>query len=334
MTVPGGGDRSGSPGQTVLYIGGSGRSGSTLLDRMLGEIPGFLAVGEIRYLWREGLIEDRLCGCGRRFSRCRFWKDVGDEAFGGWAQIDAERMVRLERVVSRQRHIPLMLARGILPSFDQRFRVYTGALSRLYRAVGQVSGAAVVVDSTKDPAYALSLRLSEVDLRIVHLVRDSRGVAFSWDREVPTGDAPGRDVYLHRYGTLETGARWLTYNALLELIGRGVPYVRIRYEDLVPFPVRHLENVIGLTSRPLPEDAFAFLSGDQVQFRKHHTVAGNPMRVTTGAITLRRDEEWERRMRHGARLLMSAVTWPLLARYGYPVRSWHRDGIGERIEVR
>ena len=39
----------GSPGQApiVVYIAGSGRSGSTLLERALGQIPGFDNVGEL-----------------------------------------------------------------------------------------------------------------------------------------------------------------------------------------------------------------------------------------------------------------------------------------------
>ena len=32
---------------SVLYIGGAGRSGSTVLDLMLGELPGFFAACEI-----------------------------------------------------------------------------------------------------------------------------------------------------------------------------------------------------------------------------------------------------------------------------------------------
>jgi hypothetical protein len=57
----------------VLYIAGSGRSGSTILDNTLGQIDGFFSVGELRYIWERGLIEDRLCGCGERVHQCPFW---------------------------------------------------------------------------------------------------------------------------------------------------------------------------------------------------------------------------------------------------------------------
>jgi hypothetical protein len=45
---------------TVLYVAGTGRSGSTLLARVLGEADGFVAAGELRYVWQRGLVEDRL----------------------------------------------------------------------------------------------------------------------------------------------------------------------------------------------------------------------------------------------------------------------------------
>src|SRR5438874_2616741 len=36
----------------LLYVGGCGRSGSTLLDRMLGQVPNVCSLGEIGHLWK------------------------------------------------------------------------------------------------------------------------------------------------------------------------------------------------------------------------------------------------------------------------------------------
>jgi hypothetical protein len=51
----------------VLYIGGWGRSGSTLLDLILGQAPGVFSAGEVREIWQSGLVENRPCGCERPF---------------------------------------------------------------------------------------------------------------------------------------------------------------------------------------------------------------------------------------------------------------------------
>ena len=48
----------------VLYIAGPGRSGSTVLGNVLGEIEGFFHGGELNFIWEHNLIENRLCSCG------------------------------------------------------------------------------------------------------------------------------------------------------------------------------------------------------------------------------------------------------------------------------
>src|SRR5207245_4821641 len=88
---------------TVLYLGGVGRSGSTLVDRILGQVPGLFSGGEIRDLWARGLIENRQCGCGTPFRSCSFWTEVGRRAFGGWDRIDPPGVLLLARSVDRHR---------------------------------------------------------------------------------------------------------------------------------------------------------------------------------------------------------------------------------------
>ena len=95
---------------TVIYIAGSGRSGSTLLERVLGGMPGAVNVGELIDLFRRTAPLGERCGCGLAFPDCPFWSKVGERAFGGW---DASQMAGLERLrnrVARQRYLPRLLA--------------------------------------------------------------------------------------------------------------------------------------------------------------------------------------------------------------------------------
>ena len=82
----------------VLFIGGYARSGSTVLDILLGQSEGFCSVGELRFIWQRGFVEDQRCGCGETFSQCPFWTRVVDVAFGGADGIDVEDV--LDRVFS------------------------------------------------------------------------------------------------------------------------------------------------------------------------------------------------------------------------------------------
>ena len=99
----------------VLYVGGLGRSGSTLMERLVGQLPGVCAVGELVHLWERGVVADERCGCGEPFGRCPFWLQVGKAAFGGWDEVDVSRVAALRARVDRNRFIPA-LARAASPA--------------------------------------------------------------------------------------------------------------------------------------------------------------------------------------------------------------------------
>lgn len=304
---------------TVYYIGGLGRSGSTLLDRMLGELPHMFSGGEIRELWQRGLIENRLCGCGAPLRECRFWREVGLRAFGGWDRIDATEFLAVMNSIDRHRYVPLLLAPRLWPPFARRLARAERTLSRLYAAIRDVGGGAAVVDSSKAPSYAFVLRrVPGIRLRAVHLVRDSRGVAFSWAKEVRRPDTPGRVVYMHRYDAARVGMRWLTRNWLMErLAGLGIPVVRVRYESLVSSPRPEMERILRTLNGGVAHDHLSYISDRSVVLGRGHTVMGNPMRMQMGAIDLRVDDEWRTRMHPAKRAIVGALTWPLRLRYGY-----------------
>ena len=66
------------PRTRILFIGGCGRSGTTLLGQILGQAEGFCFVGEAMYGWRS--LSTRRCGCGVRASECDFWRAVRRQA--------------------------------------------------------------------------------------------------------------------------------------------------------------------------------------------------------------------------------------------------------------
>ena len=57
----------------VLFIACAGRSGSTLLDRVIGMQDDFFSAGELRFIWERSFGENQLCGCGAPFDECAFW---------------------------------------------------------------------------------------------------------------------------------------------------------------------------------------------------------------------------------------------------------------------
>jgi hypothetical protein len=291
----------------VLYIGGLGRSGSTILDMLLGDVEGVVNVGEVRHLWERGLRQNARCSCRATFAECAFWSAVGEHAFGGWASLDAAAMVAGARAVDRHRQLPALLAR------PARIRVeldrYTGVLARLFTAIHAVSGAELVIDSSKDPPHGFVLReVPDLDLRTVHLVRDSRGVAYSWTKVVERPDATDCDRMMTRMSPARTALMWMDANALLELLGRSMPTVRVRYEDMVDDPDLWLGRVLeGTSIDPAARNGSAV----------HHALGGNPIRFRPDRGPLRVDREWRQQLSPRARRTVTALTAPMLRRYGY-----------------
>jgi len=311
--------------QKVLYIGGFGRSGSTLVERILGQLPGFCSAGEVVFLWQRGLIDGQLCGCGVPVPECEFWSRVGKTAFGGWDQIDAHEMLALQRRADRNRFIPSMVAPAVRPGARGDVARYGDVLSRLYRAIGEISGAQVVIDASKhaSTAFLLTTRVPGLDVRVVHLVRDPRGVAYSWTKEIKKPEVTGEDAFMPVYSPVSSGRQWLSYNLLFEAL-RTVPAAKsavFRYEDMLADPRADLERILAHAGEPVLPESFAFLGEGEVLLGVDHTVAGNPMRFHQGPLALRLDEAWKSKLPERDQRIVAAVTTPLRLRYGYTKRN-------------
>lgn len=304
----------------ILFLGGLGRSGTTLVERILGELPGVVALGEVVHLWQRGLRDGDRCGCGEPFLACPFWRRVGDHAFGGWHAVDVDRIQQLQHAVERTRHIPRLALRRLGHHGMAQLTEYADYYRRVYTAAAEVAGASLVVDSSKHSALAWCLSQAGLDVRVAHLVRDPRGVAHSWTTQVVRPEAAnGSEMTRYRPG--RAAVLWTAHNAALDLLARrGVPVQRLRYEHFLTRPrttVRALARFAGLA--PAARD-LSFLTARQVVLGLHHSIAGNPMRFTVGAVPLRQDDAWRQELPARHRLLVGAVCAPLLAAYGYPLR--------------
>ena len=305
----------------IIYIGGYDRSGSTLLGLMLGELPGVVAVGELRNVWERGVRDNELCGCGRPFHECPFWEQVGARGFGGWDAVDLDEVIGLRLAIDRLRRFPGAVAGA--GSRDGRRRRYAEYLRRLYASVTAVSGADVIVDASKAPvsAYASYATLG-LDLRLLHLVRDSRGVAYSWMRRVQRPEARRSARYMPRLTPAYTAATWMAWNSAFHVLTRrGVPTMVVRYEDLIHDPRAKLAEIGSTFSVPADADSLQFISDHRVTFQPQHLASGNPMRLSGRDMVLRLDDEWRVRMRDRDRRVVTAITAPLLTSYGYPLVS-------------
>lgn len=329
----------------LLAIAGTGQNGATLLCRMLGELPGFVGVGEIGRLWDTGLIENRDCSCGVPFRGCPFWTGVGDVGFGGWDNVDGYEVSRLREAVRLRRPLrslpqapiseihalsarhllPLRLAARASSEYRNNLHRYAELMGRLYGAIAQVAGAHVVVDSMKFPYHVHVLpQVPGVDLRFVHLVRDSRGVAHSQTKTVQKQGTARR--YRRQRHPFKTALRWDWVNLTIHsLTQAGTPSTLVRYEDVVSDPAEQLRRIARFAGAPLASDDIWFIRGTEVDLPSGHLVAGNRMRMEAGPIRLRVSDGWKTELPPRQRRLVSVLTWPLIRRYAYVGRGTGAD---------
>jgi hypothetical protein len=304
---------------SVLYIAGSGRCGSTILGALLERGEGVFSPGELMHLWERGVRGGHPCGCGEPVPACEVWSEILADVAGESLQARAAAMMQAQHQVARTVHLPLLLTGRGRERLGAPLQAYVGHLDALYRSIRDRTGARLVVDASKAPAYAAVLRLvPSIDLTVVHLVRDPRAVAYSWGRRrelVPTSS--GAPLYMHQAGPTESTSLWLRYNGGTGLVRRALPThrsLRLRYEDFVTAPAASLRTIAALLS--LPADTFGLEDGHAV-LGENHSVSGNPSRFRSGAVELRADDQWRADMRAADRRRVMALAWPLAWRYGY-----------------
>lgn len=318
----------------VLYIGGYSRSGSTMLLRVLGEATGTVAIGELIYIWERGYLQDQLCGCGERFRRCPFWNEVSQAVFGVPSdKAPGSEMASLQHRVHGYATFPsLWLPALRSPAHRRALGEYGDVVDRMYRAIAEISGAHVVIDSSKVPQFARVLtEVPGLELHVAHLVRDSRASAYSWQRKKVRTEIHWTTQHMDRHSLLRSSVEWDAFNLLFG-VDRERPrsYTLIRYEDLVKDPGPLLASLAERIGEP-GIAAELRSTRDEVGLKVSHTVAGNPSRFSSGKTRIAADDEWRTAMPAGHRLFVTAVTAPLLRRYRYPLQVTSRKAARQPV---
>jgi hypothetical protein len=307
----------------VLYIAGFERSGSTIVNRVLGQIDGFVAWGEIRDIWEHGIVKNKSCTCGVSFADCSAWQQIFQEAFDGTDKIETSKMSKLQnqaRLMVLLHYFKLIKDRF----FKQKVSQYLTNLEKLYRGIQKTTGSKVIVDSTKASwyGYVLSL-LSSIDLYVIHVVRNPQGVCYSLEQHKSKGEPTSQ-----WYNPLHASLSWNLKNYAVEMLLNSSEkrYLRINYEDFISHPQMAVKQVLKLLDEEVAE--LPFVSQSEVKMSTDHIITGSPSsRSKTGVVQLRVDEQWKQKMLFQDKLLISCLTFPLLYSYKYFKFQFWQDSV-------
>jgi hypothetical protein len=125
---------------------------------------------------------------------------------------------------------------------------------------------------------------------------------------------------MERMSPLRSALLWDLWNSTTKpfLGPRSARFMRLRYEDFVAEPlksVRRIVEMMGMGDAELP-----FKDSSTVVLEPNHTVAGNPDRLRSGSVVIRRDAGAAHGLRPRDQAIVTGLTMPLLLRFGYPLR--------------
>jgi hypothetical protein len=267
------------PPAKLIYIGGYGHSGSTLLESLLTASPAVIGCGEIVGALRA-LAPERKCSCGRVVRDCPVWSSIA--------------LMAPEEVLRRRTHAKLT--------------------SELLRRVARDYEA--IIDSSKTAwrqalaPFQLRRRLGS-DFVLVHMVRDPRGVAWSVMQRSLRIKKPRRQIFL----CAAAAGGWFVANLACEAFKWMHPsqYHRLRYEDFVVSP---RATVARLLEQALPGGPATV--GHVGALDNRHQLHGNRMRLHgTSFEDVRADVAWKEAMVPKHQTMVASLCGPLMRRYGY-----------------
>jgi hypothetical protein len=304
----------------LAYIVAASYSGSTLLAMLLGAHPQACTVGEMRAP-DVGNPDDYFCSCGARIKECSFWKRVsaGMQARGmpGFDITDASLSIYdtqnryVNRLLSPLPRGPMLeamrdAALSISPAWQKHLRKILARNASLVEVLREITGAQVVIDSSKLALHLKYLLQSPaLKIKVIHLLRDGRAVTTSM-----LGHGLKRET---RAKTIETAAVWWRdSNATAERVLTRLPssqWLQIRYEDLCCEPQPMLERLcefIGMDPDRIVMDFRA----------KQQHVLGNDMRLKSTS-EIRPDERWRKELSKEDLAVFKAIAGDLNRKYGY-----------------
>jgi hypothetical protein len=309
---------------TVIYIMGYGRSGSTILDILLNQHSDVVSVGALGTVY-QWLLRNERCACSAPVRECAFWNEVCGRQLQNIEE-EAPNAERLQTAVESLASYPAM-ALGL--KSRALLRPYVGQLEELVQTIASVSGKRYVVDSSKSARHyagrALALsRHTRFNVKVIHLVRDGRGVCWSTMRGAASPEArrPSKRQSASYWRALMS---WMAANYLALLTTWMLPkdaVLKVRYEDLCESPAMELARVgdfVGLDMCRVIEMIEA-----REELQVGHNVGGNRVRFAD-RLRFKPDREWQRKLPWTYRRVFVLAAWPLTALLGYsgsPRQDW------------
>jgi len=296
----------------LIYITGSGRSGSTLLDMLLNTNPDVAALGEVhRFSMNiDSKEEAHKCTCGMPVAECRFWQDVIKKlkekgvdpcsmqttwSWNSQVGIDADGINIEEKIApssffQRINVFNIFMAAGFgsvavkmasfLSSFKRGKKVFEDSWL-LYEAVSDVAGKNIIVDGTKSPGRLMGLaeiNPKNIPVKVIYLCRDGRAVVHARMKRQGVSVSKAAKIWRLEHLKIQRALRV-----------SGLSFIKVKYEDLCANPDLVMKSIFEFSGTNSNEMDCNFRGGS-------HSLGGNPMRKRTNENEIVLNEKWRKEL--------------------------------------
>lgn len=300
----------------LVYIASNGRSGSTLLDLLLGAHPTMWTLGEAQNLPWELRNRRVPCGCGQPIEEDDFWRPLLSDIpldIEGY-HIGYFRNIAQVGKVLRWKLLSDVIRNEISDEWRPAVQEYGENNFQYFSTVREAASERTdrdidwLIDNSKDPYRLFWLQHSGYfKTRVIHLVKDPRAFVYSMTKDNP------RDL---RAVVRYTG-RWIIENAIIAKIAKNNVFDedvrRITYDELAQDPKQTMKSVgdwIGMDYDPALVDTF--------REYENHALSGNMMRWRESEEDIYYDERWKEELPSPVRHLILLLTSPFASYCGYP----------------
>ncbi len=296
----------------IVYLGGSGRSGTTFVSLLLSQNPDCFDIGQIRDL-PDGIRTDATCSCGKKLRVCEFWGAVAArmvEAFGIHALNDFK--VGLNDFSKSADQIQDWSNRSELSGLAFRHARFIEVAAGLYGICRMISGCNALIDSSKTPSLSLALALSSLnDVYVLNLVRDPRAVCASWSKL--TKDPEKLEGHQRAWNR-----RAVRMRQMENFLGKA--FKRIKYEDFATAPLPLVAEIQGWAGLNVQGDFFTSANEAIISWRRTHLFPPANEEVLnnkSGLIVIRPSESWKLPENRPFVQIAQRINFPLALEVGY-----------------
>lgn len=299
----------------ILHITGVGHSGSTLLATLLAQSPEVASYGELGQLPKSFVDAPHRCSCGQLVPDCLYWKDVVNI----WKS-SLSGLVISEHA-EKLRYLQAQCLKSLKSGHDEPsgndIACLVEEIDMLYETLCTRENVSCLVDNSKNVGRAALLAAySRNNIRILHLVRDPRGVV--WSHRKSRANKPGMVEGLRKGRSVKnTTKRWVRDNRLVKKLDSKYKdtVMTLRYEDLICNTLNSLERISEFSGMNFQgaSDLLHLNRGLEAP----HMVAGN-MSVRMKPITeLALDKSWQANLKICERLWIVMRAHALMIKFGY-----------------